>query len=382
MQFLRHIALIGIVSIGLVSCSLMSDSLEDCPQGLSIRFVYDYNIEQADMFPDHVGSVTLYVYDEAGNLVRTQTEDNTAGSQPLKQEGYRMRVEGLQPGEYRLLALANQRPYKDISQLGGIRYIRDGESSPMNNLMVTLTDKSSGKPAADISQQLDTLWHGTLRSAQYTKNPVTRATDEQVLAETVTVKEYTMTECVVSLVRDTKRLHLSIYQSDDPSNCDIEDFDIRIEDRNGRILWDNSVETEGQPDITYTPFARWNTYYNGDTGEGSDTRPEGAENVEETAHADIDFNRLMMRSGSSTIKPAMLYITRREDGENVATINLPEILAQGRGAFEKVVYTYQGFLDRAYDYNLHFILVGGKWREASLSIHSLPWSMRFQNTEI
>ena len=45
----------------LASCSMMSDDLEDCPQGLSVEFVYDYNVERANMFNDHVGSVTLYV---------------------------------------------------------------------------------------------------------------------------------------------------------------------------------------------------------------------------------------------------------------------------------------------------------------------------------
>ena len=108
----------------LASCSMMSDDLEDCPQGLSVEFVYDYNVERADMFNDHVGSVTLYVYDQAGQLVRTQTEDNTAASQPLRNPNYRMTVDGLQPGEYRLLALANQRRYADISQLSGVRYLR------------------------------------------------------------------------------------------------------------------------------------------------------------------------------------------------------------------------------------------------------------------
>ena len=41
----------------LASCSMMSDDFDDCPQGLSVQFVYDYNVERADMFNDHVGSV-------------------------------------------------------------------------------------------------------------------------------------------------------------------------------------------------------------------------------------------------------------------------------------------------------------------------------------
>ena len=128
-----------------------------------------------------------------------------------------MIVDGLQPGEYRLLALANQRPYGEISQLSGVRYLRGGQDGPMNNLSVTLTDMPGSQAATDISQVLDTLWHGTLRSAQYTKNPVTRASGTPVMveAETVSVKEYQLTTCVVSLVRDTKRLHISLRQADE-----------------------------------------------------------------------------------------------------------------------------------------------------------------------
>ena len=379
MQFIHKTFMALVASMGLTACSLMSDSLEDCPQGLSVEFVYDYNVERANMFNDHVGSVTLYVYDQAGQLVRTQTEDNTAATQPLRNPNYRMTVDGLQPGEYRLLALANQRSYTDISQIAGVRYLRDGDTGPMTNLNVTLANQPSKQAATAISQSLDTLWHGTLRSAQYTQNPITRAkAPEMVAAQTVSVREHELTQCVVSLVRDTKRLHISLRQSDDPAHCDIADYDITITDRNGRLLYDNSVDTNGTPDVTYRPFAEWNTYYSGTTAQGYDYRPEG-DDVEETAHADIDFNRLMLRDATSTVAPAMLNIVQRSSGKVVANINLPEILQQGRGAFERYAYPSQEFLDRAYDYRLDFILVGSQWRYILLEIHNLPWSKRIQN---
>ena len=130
--------------------------------------------------------------------------------------------------------------------------------------------------------------------------------------------------------------------------------------------------------MTYRPFAEWNTYYSGTTAQGYDYRPEG-DDVEETAHADIDFNRLMLRDATSTVAPAMLNIVQRSSGKVVANINLPEILQQGRGAFERYAYTSQEFLDRAYDYRLDFILVGSQWRYILLEIHNLPWSKRIQN---
>lgn len=383
MQFIYKTFIAIAACASLTACSLMSDSLEDCPQGLSVEFVYDYNVERANMFNDHVGSITLYVYDEAGQLVRTQTEDNSSSAKPLRDPNYRMTVDGLQPGEYRLLALANQRQYADISQLSGVRYMRDGENGPMTGLNVTLASQPGAQAATQIAQQLDTLWHGTLRSAQYTLNPTRAAEEEELInAQTVSVRKYELTKCVVSLVRDTKRLHISLRQSDDPAHCDIADYDIHIVDVNGRLLWDNSVDTVGTPTITYRPFDEWNTYYSGTTAQSYDQRPANDNAIEETAHADIDFNRLMLRSGNSSVAPAMLYIVHRPDSKTVAAINLPEILKQGRGAVERYIYTPQGFLDRAYDYRLDFILVGDKWEYLSLGIHTLPWTLRFQNVEL
>ena len=406
MQFIKPIiALCATAALG--ACSLMKDELDDCPQGLTVQFVYDYNVERADMFNDHVGSVTLYVYDATdGHLVRVQTEDNTPSAQPLRNVNYRMTVDGLPTGEYRLLALANQRRYADISQLNGVRYLRAGESEGMTSLNVALADLPARQAATAISQPLDTLWHGTLRTSPdpseggevlARSSYATHTPPSEGPGEVVTVREHQLTNCVISLVRDTKRLHLSIRQADDPAHCDIADYDITLVDCNGRILWDNTVATPTtpteptiptepttptEPTITYTPFARWNTYYDGLTGQSPQQRPATDDQLEETAHADLDFNRLMLRSAEEPVSPAILTITHRADGRQVARINLPEILAQGRGAFERYAYSPQEFLDRAYDYRLDFILVGGQWRYMSLGIHTLPWTIRWQNVDL
>ena len=54
------------------SCSMMQDDLDDCPTGLYLSFKYDYNLQRADMFNDHVGAVTVYVFDEEGRYVTKQ----------------------------------------------------------------------------------------------------------------------------------------------------------------------------------------------------------------------------------------------------------------------------------------------------------------------
>ena len=54
------------------SCDMWHTDTDDCPIGIYVKFKYDYNLQRADMFNDHVGAVTLYVYDENGNFVKPE----------------------------------------------------------------------------------------------------------------------------------------------------------------------------------------------------------------------------------------------------------------------------------------------------------------------
>lgn len=95
----------------------------DCPNGVYVKFKYDYNLQRADMFNDHVGQVTLYVFDENGNYITQQTETNSALSSPLKDPNYVMHVENLQPGKYQFLALAGQNAYADQLTSGRAKFV-------------------------------------------------------------------------------------------------------------------------------------------------------------------------------------------------------------------------------------------------------------------
>lgn len=106
------------------SCDMMEEDLSDCAYGLYVTFKYDYNLERADMFNDHVGSVTLYAFDEDGKLVMTQEESNAGGVAPLKDKTYTMHVTTLNPGKYKFIALAGQRPYADMLADSRARFVR------------------------------------------------------------------------------------------------------------------------------------------------------------------------------------------------------------------------------------------------------------------
>ena len=60
----------------LSSCSMMHEDRDDCPTGLYLSFRYNYNLERADMFGDHVGAVDVYVFDADGHYVTTLADAN------------------------------------------------------------------------------------------------------------------------------------------------------------------------------------------------------------------------------------------------------------------------------------------------------------------
>ena len=137
----------------------------------------------------------------------------------------------------------------------------------------------------------------------------------------------------------------------------------------GIISYDNSLLPDEE--LTYTPYYTWTTEFKDTEG-----------NVKErTAHAALMFSRLIWHPVAENDKNAILTITNKTTGEEVARINLADFLAQGRGAFEARHYSEQEFLDREYDYKLDFFLQGNQWKYVQLSISILDWSKRIQRVD-
>ena len=92
---------------------MMHDETEDCPTGLYLSFKYDYNLQRADMFNDHVGAVSVYVFDETGHYVTCREVKNEGDYRPLADPLYAMHMD-LAPGRYQFLVLAGQCCYDDM----------------------------------------------------------------------------------------------------------------------------------------------------------------------------------------------------------------------------------------------------------------------------
>ena len=398
-------------ALALSSCDWMTEDLSDCPTGLYVNFVYDYNIQRADMFKDHVGGLTLYVYDESDRLVTTKT----MGESQLSKYGSYIHFseEELAPGHsYRLMAVAFQH---SALSANGAKYRLTGNNigDQWNNFLINLDHNGTRYPAhySYVSNvaPLDTLWHTLttittpadsmpmqLHPTMLTpaKTEYTWQRDGSITTngkETVNVLSGIPTYATVSLIRDTKHLNITLRAvNDDPANNQVVDKDYTVEiiDNNSQLDCQNNLSNPNDT-LIYTPYRQWTTTFVG----------SGQVVSESAAHYDLMFNRLLYKNASVTddqyailnvedipkARNAVLLIRKKDTGEIIFGINLPYILASGR-TYQERYYHYQEYLDREYDYRLQFIIKGSRIDEIQLFIgthvHIIPWVVRQQNESL
>ncbi|WP_289768401.1 FimB/Mfa2 family fimbrial subunit [Muribaculum intestinale] len=387
------------------SCTMIQDSVDYCPTGLYVRFVYDYNTARADMFKDHVGHVRLYVYDEQGHKVAERSVSNSAASAPLADYGYALHLDPseLKPGRYRLQAVAMQRDWDAAASADGARYRHEADVTHGEAMRITLDHDPDVIPGTQQhlvdhkSMPLDTLWH-TLKVQSHAPTdgvapmPMQRTSrpysvyplDEQY----VTVTDNMATYATISLVRDTKHLNITMRHLDFPDDVFHHDYEVTIVDDNATLLHDNALAPSDS--LRYTPYAAWTTRFTDGgvivdptvpraTSQADDDAPDGLR-YQRTAHYNLMFNRLMYNDDAA--RSAMLQVRNLNSGKVVARINLPYMLAEGRAAYELYGYSPQEYLDREYDYHLNLFLKGESWAYCDIVVNVLSWSKRHQNEEL
>ena len=395
-------------ALSTVSCSMMEEDRSDCPTGLYVRFVYDYNIQRADMFKDHVGYVVVYVYDEAGHKVAEKSVANTQAASPLSQYAYTMHFTTgeLPTGHtYRLQAVAMQKDWQQALGTPGAKY-RLSDEDTYGRLSVTLdhgaADTSDpihgGQCLVSNDAPLDTLWHSmkvTAHDPQFgyqapamdpTARPYLTSPDRQ----TVTLREGYATYATISMMRDTKHLNITLRQIEEPEVLNADDYEVYVVDANSTLGIDSiATGADGQQQVAYAiggdslrylPYAQRTTLYDGsDVTIDGDVHPATRGAVEErTAHFNFMLNRL--RYGSID-QQAKLIIRNRTTGITVCRIGLASFLAECRIS-PYWSYPAQEYLDREYDYELNFFLKGDRWAYCSIAVHVLPWAVRKQNEEL
>jgi len=341
-----------------VGCTLWHDDLPECPTGADVEFVYDYNVQRADMFNAHVGGVTVFVFDKEGRFIASKEDCNTRNVTPLREQGYRMHLD-LPPGEYRLVARAYQCGSACVQNRTGAKF----RSDPLRpgDEMSTLKTKLDRNAAGQVENKgvpLDTLW---------------QSMGEALL----TVRDMEAATIRIALMRLTNELHITLRQLDEPANIHADDFEVTVTDCNGLLAYDNRLLDDER--IVYTPWKTWTAEFPeaGDAGSSGRGGESEREVEQRTANMQLSLSRLVWREADEN--PAMLVIRNRKSGAVIAEINLPDCLATGRNAFELENYSAQEFLDREYDYSLDFFLRGDKWVYARLGISVLGWSRRLWN---
>ena len=406
-----------LAALALSSCDMMTEDLDDCPTGLYVTFVYDYNIQRADMLKDHVGGLTLYVYDESDRLVATRTMDE---GQLSRYGNYiHFSEEELAPDHsYRLMAVGFQR---SVLPTKGAKYRLTGNNAgaQWSQFFIDLDHQSITRsyslnrdidthPYYDVdnSEPLDTLWHtlttittpADMYPMQLYPQSLTPAKTEYTWQydgsiktngqERVNVVRGEPTYATVSMIRDTNHLNVTLRAlNDDPADNQVVDTDYTVEiyDNNSQLDCRNNL-TNPEDTLIYRPYRQWTT-----TFVGNDQIA-----YESAAHYDLMFNRLLYKNAKvdgdqyavlsvediAKSRNAVLVIREKSSGKIIFGLNLPYILASGRTWVERN-YHYQEYLDREYDYRLQFILRGARIDEIQLilgtHIHIIPWALRSQH---
>lgn len=386
-------------ALAVTSCSMMEDDVTECPTGLYVRFVYDYNTARADMFKDHVGHVRVFVYDESGRKVAQKDVSNNGSFAPLNQYGYAMHFSEaeLAPGRYRLQAVAMQKDWDEALATPGAKYRRN-DPQDHRDLSVALdrdesTIADTDHHAVSAEAPLDTLWH-TLKVTSLA--PTDGIAVPEMAATTRPFSIYPLedqyvlvvaeraTYATVSMIRDTKHLNITLRNIDDPDNIFADDYDVYVADANSTVGHDNELTATEK--LRYTPYGSWTSRFNED---GTTSIEPGSRAVinggdtQRTAHYNLMFNRLVHHEGTAASdRNALLKIVNRHSGKTVAEMDLASILAEGRIAYDLYHYPVQEYLDREYDYRLDFLLKGDNWYYCDIVINVLGWSRRKQNESL
>ncbi len=316
----------------LTSCDAMHEDLQPCPQGVRLRFVYDYNMEFANAFPSQVDCLVLYVFDAEGRRVGSWTADQTQTSD----EDWRMTLP-LPEGRYTCLAYGGM-----TCDNSSFRFDFYNDSPSLTEMNVSL---KPGLVDVDPGHNLHPLFYGDL---------------EVEVPSVADSKDYV--DATVYMMKDTNNIRL-VLSGTEGSAYDVSrsDFDFRIIDDNTRLNYLNQVVPTG--DVTYWPWA------SGDVEVGLNVGGEPFT----AAYAEFSTSRLMARSG------ARLLVTRRSDGGTVIDaplVNLLELMRSEAYAW----MSPQEYLDRESRWNLTFFITqDGRWLTTTIVIND--WVIRINNID-
>lgn len=328
---------------GLSSCSTVFDDLSGCGTTVELRFVYDYNMEFANAFPNQVHCLSVYFFDQDGQLV---TVERVTDRDLLSDEEWRLRPV-LPEGDYRVVAYGGM----DCDESSFFQAGAMPEGSHFSNLHVQMDNSCL---VDDSRRRLHNHFYG---AAEFT---VDRKTD---------------TRATVEMMRNTNSIQVAL-QNENGGQIDVNDFVFEIIDDNNDFDHENNLLTTGE--ITYNP---WNTE-NRSTGlaEGSDGTDPSKE--WHAALAQFTTSRLMLRHPQTKPTATTLVVTRVRDGETVFRIPLVNYMLMFKHDNTGAGLDGMGdqeYLDRENTWNFVFFLKDNLWLSTHIIIND--WEVRLNNTD-
>ena len=317
--------------LGLSSCGAINDDLPPCPEGVALRFVFDYNMEFANAFPSQVDCLTLLVYDADGNYITTRTET----TQVLADENWRMVIDLPAGKSYHFVAYGGLECPK--STFGFVNTPASG--STLQQLQVSMDAECID---ADPGKELHPLFYGDLDM-------------------TVPAGALDYTAGTVYMMRYTNTLRI-LLQNVDGTPCNAEDFVFKITDNNTLFNYDNSVIATPSG-ITYSPYF---------TGQACAGLTEDGDDAL-LAYAEFSLSRLTEHSG------ARLTISNAVSGEPVLSIPLVNYLLLLRSQ-QFATMGDQEFLDREHRWNMILFLEQGRWIDTRIVIND--WIVRINHADL
>ena len=317
------------------SCDILEEEAEDC--AVYVRFKYDMNMEFADAFQNAVNSVTLYAFDKDGVLAYQKTEEGEI----LKQDGYRMRLDGIShsdKAEYDFITWAGEPDNESFT----IPVLTVGKHTK-NDLFCQLNRAGDGI----VNDNLDELFHGQVSNLNFGRAAMEPGE-----------------EVVMPLVKNTNSIRIMLQHiSGEPLNVD--DFQFSITDYNGKMNYDNTL-LDKDVKISYQ------AWYTGDGNADVEGANSGTPSIN-VAIAELSVARLM-----ADAKP-VLTITNQE-GKEILKLDLVQCALMYKREKHKDM-SNQEYLDREDEYNFTFFLDDGyRWVSSSIIINS--WRVVFQNSDL
>ncbi len=302
--------------IAFAGCSLINDDLPECPAALSVRFVYDYNLNFADAFRHAVKSVNVWAFDANGALVWS----DSASGDILKEKDFSFETP-LGEGTYDFISWCGLEGNDDFD----LATYKPASKEELEIKLKTLEE--AGKNVS--RSMLPSLFHGKMLHQVFTVNPT----------------EPSLKTVTIPLMKDTNNIRVLLQRyNGEPLGED--EFDVEITIANAWLGWDNQLLADN-PVVTYSPWGQ-------KLGQVTvnDLQQSGKGIISGIVY-ELSSSRLIEN------EKATLTVRRNSDKKSIIEIPIIEYFLMVQGHYENPdgsPLTNQEYLDRQDDYSIVFFI--------------------------